>query len=125
VSDHGPMTSQGAEVGIATGLPVDHGPSEEARHKANHRFQEAKIESINLSAEIQQGNPMLKAVFQQYQNRLMQLALSDPVCRSLEQIIRSWDHTMEVAPKEAERAVLRVMGPKMAPFVFSDEAAPE
>lgn len=113
---------RGMDVSMVTGQPV--GGPEEKKDKVFRRFHDAMQESYNLAAEIQEGSPLAKAVFRQYQNRLIALASQDPVCQSLEKVIQAWNHALEVAPVMAEREALRVMGPQIGPLV-ANEAAPD
>jgi len=112
----------GAAVSISTGLPFD-GPSE--ANKAARKFHDALQESYNMAAELQSGSPLAREVFKQYQERLALLASQDQVCLTLEKVIRSWRHGLEVAPIMAEKEALRVMGPQMGPLMQEEEAAPE
>jgi len=115
----------GADVSIATGLPFD-GPTPESKAKAARKFHDSLHESYALAAELQ-GSSLARAVFQQYQARLVVLASHDPVCATLEKIIVAWRNDLEVAPLLAEKEALRVLGPQIGAFApfEREEAAPE
>lgn len=112
----------GAAVSISTGLPFD---SPSGADRAARKFHDALQESYNMAAELQSGSPLAREVFKQYQERLVILASQDPVCLALEKVIRSWRHNLEVAPINAEKEALRVMGPQMGPLMQEEMAAPE
>ena len=114
----------GADVSIATGLPFD-GPSPGSKARAARKFHDSLHESYSLAAELQ-GSSLAKAVFEQYQARLVTLASQDPVCLTLARIITAWRNDLEVAPLLAEKEALRVLGPQIGAFApfEQEEAAP-
>jgi len=81
--------------------------------KATEVFQEAS----DLRDELSGGSPIVQVLMERYRDRLLVLASQDAECKSLDAIIGSIRHKIEVAPARAEAHIRQVLGPELISFL--------
>ena len=113
----------GSDVDIVTGQPPDRTPSRQ-EIKAQKHFENTVKGAIDLAAELQGGNPVIRLLLQQYRGRLVFLAAQDPECKALEGILAKIGHVLTLAPVLAEEHLRRVAGPQLSPFFEDTQVAP-
>jgi hypothetical protein len=124
MANHSTMGPGGVAVDMATGKPIIPRPTL-IQNKARERFQNAVSEAWDISLELHQNSAVLKVFVREYQNRLMELANADPVCKALMASMAALRFKLEKAPLLAEAEALRVLGHNLAGLAQEEtEAAP-
>jgi hypothetical protein len=118
----GPMSGQGIEVDMETGMPKELLKSEQA-HRSLKRYEESLDAAVALAADLKTNSAVIIAVFRQYIQRLVQLARGDATCQALEKLVDEWRQDLELAPAAAEKQARKLMGPKLNELM-GDKAAP-
>jgi len=113
----------GSDVDMVTGQPLERTPSKQ-EIKAKKHFENTIKGALELAAELQGGNPVIRLLLQKFRDRLVFLVSQDPECKALEGILQTLRHTLEVAPVLAEEHLRRMAGPQLSPFFEDTQVAP-
>ena len=113
------MTGGGADVDMVHGRPTK--TVDKQQIKAQKKYQDTVQGALAIAAELQGGNPIVRAVLKRYRARLMQLAAEDAECRTLEGILADLRFKLEVAPLLAEDRLRQVLGPQLMSFLEEPE----
>jgi hypothetical protein len=114
------LGSSGVEVDFGTGRPVTP-RAEVQKSKTLARLNNALVDSWALGAELHQNRELVRVWLEQYRDRLLELAKTDPVCQALEVPIRSLRLTLEYKPLLAEKVAKRALGPQLT-GIIADES---
>lgn len=121
---HQPMGAGGLDVEIGTGLPRQVKTQEERQAEENLKKQQARVEAINLLAELQES-PGLSLVYRELMNRMTELAVADPQCQAFKRIIIGWRNKLDPIPAVANHMARHALGPVLSSLVPEVPVAPE
>ncbi len=110
------MGPSGVDTNIVTGRPLENTPEVEAS-KLKSNLEQAVVRSWTITAELHQNKELVKIIFEQYRDRLLELAESDEFLKSLDRQIMAIRVPLEFKPAIAEKVARFKMGSRLAAFL--------
>ena len=124
MSPEQPLGGGGVAVDIATGLPRQPKSFDDRKKEEQVKQEQAVVAATNLIAELQ-DNHALDEVVQLFQERLMELANTDPECKAFVKIIGRWRLKVEPVMAIANLMARNALGPGLRKILRVAQTAPK
>ena len=114
-----PMGASGVELDPQTRKPKT---PEQRQVAALEKATKIHAGADDLWKDLHLNSATLKALLVEYQMRLEELAKADPICTTIQRIVKTMRFKLELAPKMAEREARRLAGGALMTIVDSEPA---